>query len=201
MNKSIFILGGSILALAACDGAPNEGGGNSANAYAFDTYLQGGVSFAQLTLDALPDGLATSLTDRGDLPAGGSAIYDGVIFVELDNGTDDDVFGTVRLTAGFSGNSLTGTAGSFVNDNDQAVDGSLSISNGTFLAAGPVLGTADVSGTVEFNAGTMVVGGEATHGFTGDTGEYNFGSVLDGSAQPAIGGPIDVDITWVAERQ
>jgi len=203
MRNCIFALCGSALALAACEEAPENGGGLTENAFAFDTYLEGGVGFAQLTSDALPDGILTSTTDRSDLPAGGSAIYDGVMFVGLDDGSDDDVFGTVRLTATFAGNRLSGNAGSFVNDSDEAVDGSLSITNGSFLSLGPAVGTADVNGIVEFEAGTMVIDGTASHGFTGNTGEYNFGAFADGggTAQPRIGGPIDANLSWVTQRQ
>ena len=204
MRTSIFVFCMSTLVLAACDGASSDGGGETENAYAFDTYLQGGANFVQLTAAGLPGGIATPATDRSDLPTGGSAVYDGVMFVGLDDGSDDDVFGTVRMTASFSGNSLTGSAGSFVNDDNEAVDGTLTISNGSFLSSiGPAIGTADVRGTVEFKAGTMTVDGEAAYGFTGDSGEYNFGAFADGdgTAQPSIGSPIDVELSWVAERQ
>ena len=200
VKRNVMVYGHVVAMLAACSGSSGNNG--TENAFAFTTIAEGGASFAELVDNALPQDELTPTTDRSDLPSGGDFTYDGIIFVGLDNGSDDSVLGTIRVTATFADNGLTGSAGSFVNANDEAVGGQLQI-DGNFASSGPAGGLADVDGTVEFEAGTMVIDAVATHGFTGASGEYHIGAVLDGdgTAQPAIGAPIEIDLSWAAERQ
>ena len=117
------------------------------------------------------------------------------------DGTTDGVLGTIRLNVNFDNNGLSGSAGSFRNFSDQATPGSLNISGGTISPVGAALGTADVSGTIDFQAGTMSINETYIHQFRGPTGEYNIGAVIDGTAQPTVGGPVDITSAWTAERQ
>lgn len=200
LKKNFLVCGSAVLMLAACGGS--SGGSSNditQNAYTFTDINAGVSSFAGL-VDMATDG---GISDRSDLPPGGGATYDGLISVTLADDTDDGVLGTMRLNVNYGSNSLSGSAGSFVNFDNEAVDGSLAITSGSISSMGQAAGFADVNGAVEFGAGTMTVSGTATHGFSGNEGQYNIGAFLgdEGTGQPAIGGAVDVDMSWAAERQ
>lgn len=195
MKFGVLFGGAAAVLLTACGGS---GGGDTTgpNAFAFSDIANGVQDFSDLTDAAV----AQSPTSANNLPSG-SATYDGLMTVVLDNGTADGVLGTVRLNVGFDNNALTGSAGSFRNFNDEATNGSLSISNGTISPAGVAAGTAQVAGTIDFEAGPMTIDETYTHSFSGDDGQYSIGAAIGGTAQPSVGSPISIITSWVAERQ
>ena len=181
--------------LSGC--ATGEGGSaTQANAFAFSDVVVGAANFETLTNDAV----AAPATFATDLPSGGSANYDGLMAVIIDDGSIDGVLGTIRLNVNFDNNGFSGAADSFRNFDNDATPGSLNISGGTIAAAGPAGGVANVNGTINFLAGPMSINETYTHVFSGVDGEYNIGA-LDGTAQPSIGGPIDIISSWSVERQ
>ena len=110
----------------------------------------------------------------------------------INNGSADGVVGTVRLNVGFDNNALTGNAGSFVNFTNQSTAGSLDISGGTISTAGAAGGTAQVSGTIDFQAGLRTINETFVHSFSGTDGEYNIGAPQSSGNYAAA---------WTVERQ
>ena len=196
MKLRLTIFYGSVAAiLSAC--GPGAGASNGPNAFTFSAIGDGVDSFTDLTEAAV----AEAPTTVGNLPEGGGFVYDGLMSVGLDNGTADGVLGTVRLNVDFDDSSFSGNAGSFRNFLDETTDGALSISNGTIAASGDAIGTAQVSGSIDFEAGPMTLDEIYVHTFTGDDGEYNIGAALSGEAQPAVGPAIPIISSWVVQRQ
>jgi hypothetical protein len=195
-RKKVLLCVAAAFGLSACEATESGTTTTQGNAFAFSNVNDGVSSFEALTNSAV----AEPATAASGLP-GGSATYDGIMTVILDNNTNDGVLGTIRLNVGFDSNSLSGSAGSFRNFSDEATGGSLSISNGLISPVGTAGGTAQVSGSIDFEAGPMAIDETYTHLFSGPDGQYNIGAALDGSAQPSIGLPIDIISSWTVERQ
>jgi hypothetical protein len=185
--------------LAACGGSGGGGSGGASNdnAFAFNSYSQG-AKFGDALGTKL---LARSPTPAAGVPVTGTARYDGIIDLSLQNQSRDTVIGTVRLDVDFATNSFDGSAGYFMNPFNERVSGSLQVTNGTIVRQSVPFVTADLTGSVVFDAGRMNVTANAAGSFAGTDADLNAvkitgtGKLTSGNATRNIIG------AWTAERQ
>ncbi len=145
-----------------------------------------GLSFAEL--DTLNDLLIEEVTDAGptpvaDIPDTGSAIYDGTLFLALQDGSEDGVIGQAEMTASFASNTVTGGADNFYDLEGNATEGSVTYEGGAFDRSIELL-SGSMNGDVAFETGEMEVGTTVVGNFSGPSAEYVSG-ILAGTATPA----------------
>ena len=165
-----------VLALSAC--GSGGGDGPPPPAFPFTTYDDGvdsGIGIA--------GGLSGDGTPVADLPSG-SARYDGLIFLDPENSGSDvpglDAVGNLRLNADFDTNDLTGTATNFVREDDLALRGTLTVSDGTIGGPGGGIAgfTAAIDGTLAPNSlNTYAVDAAIVADFLGDDADGFLGIV------------------------
>ena len=169
------------LILSAC--GEDSGGGGTTPPVDYTGYqAQAGA------LHATWDGIA--VTDPATLPVSGSAAFSGVMLLDAQLGAGaTSMAGALNLVANFATDSISGNASNFVDDADNAMAGTLVMSNGvldraantaieyTFssLLAGTLAGggesfviSADLSGDFvgpTYGAAVGVIAGTATTGF------------------------------------
>jgi hypothetical protein len=167
--------------LAACSGGSSSDDGRLG-------------SFAAIEREALRLARASEgldYTDPASLPRTGSATYEGVIGLDLDdrfyNDTADyDIGGQLRLNAGFAGNSVTGSATNFYTATNQPLGGTLRITNGVIDRGADVFSEytwdADIAGTLtgERN-GPMAIDGVVLGDFFGPGATF-VGGIVEGDA-------------------
>lgn len=148
-------------------------------------------------------------TAVGTIPTTGGADYDGNMFGELSNASDDitnSVIGALTLEVTFNadGAGFTGNARDFVDSDDNPLGGRLAFSGGTFNRNGNPADDAtvrgvSVAGTLTDDAGRALVFGLQLEGdFLG--GAYNaIGGEALGSVTVA-GADQDFDGGFIAER-
>ena len=195
-----------LAALAACGGgSTGEGGGGGGGG--------GGASFNDLVteFESLADGIGfveggeNDPADFADLPDSGTAEYNGVLALVVGDqaslGTTEDDFegdsvdsadalGEVALSVNFGASTISGSATNFIDSFDQAVDGTLTMAEGTIEnVAGIGLFGGDVTGTLTNSDGES---------FTTDDAGYlgNF-SPDAGTAYGLVGGNLITDVEGV----
>ena len=156
----------------------------------------------------LVDNTPRAFTDLAIIPTSGGATYAGYISGDLANQSDtitDSVLGQMSLDVTFTSTSvtLTGMADQFYDDDNAALQGSLTFANGSLDRAGDP--DADVTLTLTMN-GTLtdaqnrdlVIGATLEGDFLGSAYDSIGGDVLgrvnvDGTSQ-------DIDGLFIAER-
>lgn len=143
------------------------------------------------------------------IPTTGSADYDGYIYGELSNDSDDvadSLIGSLSLEVGFTagGASFGGTATGFVDEDDAELTGSLTVNNGTLNRGGNPAGDATIGITL---AGTLTDTAGQDLTFSSVTLEGDFlGSAYNAIGGAALGGVTvngvdqDFDGGFIAER-
>jgi hypothetical protein len=206
-----------ILGLAACGGG--GGGGGSETSITIDPTVQAPVQ-APDTTTAGQQAAATALlnewaptnpptyTDISAIPTTGGAEYAGFVYGDLSNGSDaiaDSVIGSLNLEVAFnpSGATFSGTASDFVDEDDNNLIGSLTVSDGALDRSGNPADDATVgvnlAGTLTDDADRDLVFGFALEGdFLGGDHDAIGGAALgrvtvDGVNQDFDGG-------FIAER-
>lgn len=171
-----MITRGGLLALAAAGllSGCSDGGDSRAS------YDELGDEFDALLdrSDPLP------ITDPSTLPVSGSATYEGVVGLSTpgNDGIPADMLGEMTLVADFSSDDLSGSAGDFVTDQNEELDGRLDISNGGFDRDADVdvfytFGF-DLDGTLTTEDGDdLDVDAEAVGDFLGEDNEQAIGLV------------------------
>jgi len=114
--------------VSACGGGGDEGHTTTTPPPAPQlTYAQ--YEAASAALHATWDIVAA--TDPLTLPVSGSADYAGVVRLDVENGPGDiSMDGRLALHADFSANTISGDASQFVDENEVAYSGALTLSNG-----------------------------------------------------------------------
>lgn len=142
--------------------------------------LYEGLQDATLALREEIAGVA--ITDVADLPAEGSATYDGTALIALNapagGGVASELIGTATVTADFAAATVSGNADGFygtVNGSEVgAYEGELFLSMGGIDTSGTGNQvTADANGVLQGGGDTLVIDGTVTGNFLGDAGLLN----------------------------
>jgi len=200
--------------LAACGGGGGSDGAVTTEVVvpsAGDTTTSGNtVSGPRASAEVL---LATwappTYTNLSAVPTSGSASYDGYLFGDLSNTSDDvtdTIVGSLSLRANFNSSSasFTGTASDFVDSDDAAMMGSLTISGGTLDRNGDPASDAtvrgvNVAGTLTDSADQDLVFAVQLEGdFLGDTYDAIGGNALGGVSVDGV--DQDFDGGFIAEQ-
>ena len=177
-KKTLIVM--TTLSLAACSGGNGGNGG--------DEDLVFGAEFDQRLADA-----PVTLTEN--LPAG-SADFNGVFDVAV--GTDIDnpqsgARGAASLSADFTTNTLSGSASDFVDQNGDAIAGTVNFDNGIIDGDQTnAVFTTGTSGSIALDTGDTAFDQELTGAFFGDEGEIIQGvtatsTVVSDETVPVIG--------------
>lgn len=135
---------------------------------------------------AASQAMANRLAAQGDtvvMPTSGTARYDGYGLLSATSSPDDvAVIGTATVNANFASNTLSGTVGDFVGQDDENVDqrfsGSIALTNG-IIGVGTASGIEmDYSGVLEGNDDSIVVDGVMTGAFAG-TGAAGIAAIAE----------------------
>ncbi|WP_221235453.1 hypothetical protein [Yoonia ponticola] len=197
--------------LAAC------GGGGDSDPVTDVVVPSGGSTTTDTTLSG-PRASATTLlatwapptyTSLGAIPVSGGANYDGYLFGDLSNESDDitdKVVGSLSIRASFNagGASFTGTASDFIDSDDNDMTGTLAISGGALDRNGNPASDAtvrgvQVAGTLTDNADHDLVFAVQLEGdFLGDSYDAIGGDALGGVSVDGV--DQDFDGGFIAER-
>lgn len=130
-------------------------------------------------------------TDPSTLPFGGSAHYDGVVELRFQTSAGDLFMdGGLHLDVDFAANQISGNAGSFVQQDENPVSGSLAISGGVIdRGANPAVEytySAIIAGTLTTSTDSFVVGGDIHGDFLG-AAQQSVAGIVAGNAQSNMG--------------
>ncbi len=172
LTKSVFLL--SAFVIAGCEESSSAGIDTS-----YDDLVDQFVALGD-TVDAL------ETLDPTEVPTVGSASYSGVLVFEgPDDGLDTNFLaGDMSMTADFANSEVSGSAGNFVNADDEEYSGSLTVSNGTIfndvVLEDFYTYSADIAGSLSGADNEVDVDGELGGDFFGDDAEYA-GGVIEGT--------------------
>jgi len=151
----------AVLGMAAC-----SGGGGIVNDEIVEVEPELGF---QERLAAAP------VTLSGDLPISGDAEFNGIfqvaVGIDVDNPQSAAV-GDAQLNVDFANNSLSGSASNFIDQDGDAVTGTVGFDNGIIgrdQANATV--TTDTSGSINLDTGATAFDQQLTGGFFGPTGD------------------------------
>lgn len=181
MTRCIFLVP-VILGLAGCSGGT---GGTEVPArdaplpIVFDSFAGGGAIETEIEASTQ----ALGLMNPDDLLTTGTAQYEGTARISSTAGLN--AIGVASLTADFDApRSISGEAVDFVDDNDDAIDGTLRITNGSFDRDGAAGGDVSVDVSGDFGSSTFVV-------LQSDLGGAFFGDaegiIIEGAAAGLVG--------------
>ena len=130
--------------------------------------------------------LPIAYTALSAVPTSGSATYQGYYYGEIAD-TSQNLIGDLRMVANFNGSSvgISGSVLDIYDAGDNAVSGTLSLSNGSLDRSGDPAGdatlSADVTGTLTTSSQSIVIGAQLEGDFLGAVYDAVGGAVL-GSA-------------------
>ena len=146
-------------------------------------------------------------TALSDIPSSHTATYNGYAYGDLSNGSDaitDTLIGQLSLNISLTSSNatVTGTIDNFADDNDDAVTGTLTVSNGSFDRSGDpnadATFKANFTGTLTDNASrSLSVGGLLEGDFLGSDPDAIGGNLL--GSVTVSGVTQDIDGGFIAE--
>ncbi|MGL4309126.1 MAG: hypothetical protein ACRCSU_01465 [Paracoccaceae bacterium] len=156
---------------------------------------------------AASQAMANRLAAQGDtavMPVSGTARYNGYGLLTANSSPDDvAVIGTATVDANFASNTLSGTVGDFVGQDDENVDqrfsGNIALTNG-IIGFGSASGIEmDYSGVLEGNEDRIVVDGIMTGAFAG-TGATGIAVIAENDPMTLNGGTTLGTFIVIGER-
>ncbi|WP_341365488.1 transferrin-binding protein-like solute binding protein [Yoonia sp. BS5-3] len=146
---------------------------------------QTALSFAELNTlntEIIDEIVAIGATPVDDIPTTGSATYDGTMLLALQDGSMDGAIGQAQMVTSFATSTITGGADNFYDLNGNAIDGSLTLEDGSFERTIGIV-TGEMNGSVDFASGEMDIETDVAGNFSGPNAEYLSG-VMTGTATP-----------------
>ena len=149
-----------------------------------------------------------SYTSLGDIPSSGTATFEGYAYGTLDDQSDtvtDSLIGDLTVTVSFGNNNtlLTGSITNFTDENDDALTGTISLTDGNFDRSGnpsadPTIGVTISGEIVDNQSQTLSINGRLEGDFLSSNAAAMGGELL--GTVSVNGERQNIDGGFIAER-